>query len=180
MGRKRDSSYVAVQDVRTRETREFIKGIGVKIKESLKGKPLSPKLEEELTEIEKDDTNKIVHLKLLVEKLIGARKLTEIIIQMKWILYENHTTIPLWTSDHPINRYNPIDLSPFGNLGLKSKGIQVFFPLTPTLGMLFCDPIEYMLEPDKIECIKDNITFFNALQVIKSTRAIFLQMAILP
>ena len=92
---------------------------------------------------------------------------------MKWILLENQTNIPLWTSDHPINRFNPIDQSPFGNLGLKSRGIQIFFPLSPALGLSFCDPIEYFSYPDKMTCIKDNIIFCNTLQVRSSARHVF-------
>lgn len=167
------ATYVAIQELRTRETREYLKSTGDKIKEFLKDKKLSPELEKEVSEMDNDTSIKTVHLKLVIGELLHERTLTKIILNMKWILYENNTTIPLWTSDHPINKYNPIDLQPYGNLGLQSKGIQVFFPLTPKLGLLFCDVTEYGLEPEKIVCIKENVTFYNATQVGYSTRHIF-------
>ena len=167
------ASFVAVQDLRTRESREIIRSVGKEMKRVLGDKPLSDDLKNQIKTIDTEETAHSIHLKLVKDTLSGKTGMAEIILNMKWMLFENFTKIPLWTSDHPINRFNPIDQSPLGNLGLKSDGIQLFFPLNPTLGILFGDPVEYCTNPEKIACIKDNIIFSNSLQARSSTRHIF-------
>lgn len=167
------ASFVAVQDLRTREFREVLRSLGKEMKRVLGNKPLSNDLREQLETVDTEENIRSIHSKLVTETLSGKTGFIEIILNMKWILSENYTKIPLWASDHPINRFNPIDLSPLGNLGLKSQGIQVFFPLNPTLGIVFCDPVEYGLMPEKVTSIKDNIIFCNTLQVRSSTRHVF-------
>lgn len=92
---------------------------------------------------------------------------------MTWILCENCTDMLFWTSDHSVNRFNPLDLSLYGNSFLLSKCIQMFFPLTPRLEILFCDPIEYYRSSDKRVAIKDNVLFRNTLQVRSCARHVF-------
>jgi len=167
------ASFVAIQDIRTKEFREFLKSLGREMKRVFGDKPLSNDLLEQLETADSEDYIRATHSKMVTETLSGKTGFIEIILSMKWILFENYTKIPLWTSDHPVNRFNPIDLSPLGNLGLKSKGIQVFFPLSPTLGIVFCDPVEYGLMPEKVTSIKDNIIFCNTLQARSSARHIF-------
>lgn len=165
--------FVAVQDLRTKEHREVIRSIGKEMKRVLEGKPLSSDLEKQLKTVDTEEKVRSIHSKMIAQTLSGKTGFTEMILNMKWMLFENYTRIPLWTSDHPINRFNPIDQTPLGNLGLKSQGIQVSFPLNPTLGISFCDPVEYFSYPDKITCIKDNVIFCNTLQVRSSTRHVF-------
>lgn len=165
--------FVDVQDIRTREYRENIRSLGKGVKKWLGDKSLSKNLDEQLKTIDTKETTRSIHANLVTDTLSGKTGTTEMILNMKWILFENLTTIALWTSDQPTNRFNPIELNPFGNLGLKSQGIQIFFPLNPTLGILFCDPIEYFTSPNKVTCTKKHIIFNNTLQVRSSTRHIF-------
>jgi hypothetical protein len=166
------ATFIVVQELRTREFREHLRSLGKEMKRVLGGKPLSKALEQELKTIDSKETVRSIHLKLVTDTLSGKLEMVKMILDMKWILFENYTKIPLWTSDQPINRFNPID-NPMGNLGLKSKGIQIFFPLNHRLGISFCDAVEYFTFPDKMTCIKDNIIFNNTLQVRSSTRHIF-------
>jgi len=167
------ASFVAVQDIRTKEFRELLRSFGKEMKRVLGDKPLSNDLREQLETVDSEDYIRSNHSKMVAETLSGKTGFIEIYLSMKWILFENYTKIPLWTSDHPVNRFNPIDLSPLGNLGLKSRGIQVFFPLSPTPGISFCDPVEYGLMPERVTGIKDNIIFCNTLQARSSARHIF-------
>lgn len=167
------ASFVAVQDLRTREFREVLRSLGKEMKRVLGNKPLSNDLKEQLATVDTEENVRSIHSKLVTETLSGKTGFAQMILNMKWVLFENLTRIPLWTSDHPVNRFNPIDLEPFGNLGLMSRGIQVFFPLNPNLGIVFGDPVEYFRNPEKVTCIKDNVIFCNTLQVRSSTRHIF-------
>lgn len=166
------ASFVAVQDLRTREFREILRSLGKEMKRVLGAKPLSKDFEEQLKTIDTEETARSIHVNIVTDTLSGKTGMTKIILSMKWMLFENYTKIPLWTSDQPINRFNPIN-NPLGNLGLKSRGIQIFFPLNPTLGILFCDPVKYFSKPAKVTCIKENIIFSNTLQVRSSTRHVF-------
>lgn len=166
------ANFIIIQELRTREFREFFRSLGKEIKRVLGDKPLSKSFEQELKTIDSKKKARSLHLKFVTDTVSGNSELVKMILYMKWILFENLTKMPLWTSDQPVNRFNPIE-NPIGNLGLKSKGIQIFFPLNHYLGISFCDPIEYFTYPDKMTCIKDNIIFNNTLQVRSSTRHIF-------
>lgn len=165
--------FVATQEIRTNEMREMLRSSAKELKRWLSDKPLKEDLERQLREIQTEKRLKTTHLKLLVETLLGKDELVDIILQMKWVLGESYLEMPFWTSDNPVCRFNPIDLKPFGNLGLLSRGIQIFFPLATNLVLIFCDPIEYVLNPEKITCIKDNVLFSNTLQLGSCTRHIF-------
>ena len=165
--------FVATQEIRTREMKEMFRSIAKELKRWLSNKPLQKDLERQLEEIQTEKRLKSIHVEFLVETLLGKSELVDIILQMRWVLGESYLKMPFWTSDHPVSRFNPIDLKPYGNLGLLSRGIQVFFPLTPHLILIFCDPVEYILNPEKITCIKDNVLFANTLQLGSCTRHIF-------
>lgn len=94
--------------------------------------------------------------------------------QMKWVRIHNRTGTPLWTSDRPVTRYNPKPATLMGNLGWACPGIQVFFPLSPTLALCICDPDEYGARPSEmqIEDVKQ-ITLQNHLQLRHATRFVF-------
>jgi hypothetical protein len=160
------------------ENRErLLRGIGNELKRILTDKPTSKELKKQLKAVATasalEQTAKNVQLKLVLETLLGETRLVETFLGLKWVLYENNTKMPLWTSDHPVNRFNPIDQSPFGNLGLLSRGIEISFPLTPRFGLSFSDPFEYFFNADHVVLMKDNVLFYNTLQVRSCTRRIF-------
>ena len=164
--------FVAAQELRTREQRETIADMVRQAKQSLHKETLSEEFKERY-DIDKWDTEeemKSLHLNIFKQIPLYA----EIILQMKWITLIDHTPMPFWTSDHPINRFNPVKAEPFGNLGLLCKGIGIHFPLSPKMVLSFCDPKTYELLPSRYE-IKDiqNVEFENWLQVAHSTRYLF-------
>lgn len=63
----------------------------------------------------------------------------------------NKTKVEFLTSDHPVILYNQLlnFMSSFGipgsRTGLPAKGLQVFFPISPTKLMLFYDPTSYQV-----------------------------------
>lgn len=165
--------FVTTQEIRTREMREMLRDTTKKLNDWLSNKPLSKDLERQLREIGTEKKIRAAHSSFIIETLLGKNELVSMLLGLKWRLYENNTKMPFWTSDHPINRFNPLDLSPYGNLGLLSRGIEIFFPLTPHLGIAFCDPVEYFFNPEKSVCIEDNVLFYNTLQLRSSARHIF-------
>ncbi len=164
--------FVVTQELRTKERRETQKDMIRQLKERLAKEELSKELQERLRleELETEEGIKAFHLSTLK----NAPLYTDIVLQMKWRLFINRTPMPFWSSDHPVNRFNPVDAKPYGNLGLLCRGIEIHFPLSPKLTLSMCDPSMYDLLPSKYE-IDDiqNTVFLNWLQVCFSTSYVF-------
>jgi hypothetical protein len=158
------SAFIALQLVRTREHREEMEDMARQLRERLGGE-MSPELEEWFS----DDPD--VWRQQQLYNLRNVPVLAQVITKLKWTLLENLTPEPFWTSDHPVTRYNPIDLR--GNLGLECRGIQLFFPLSSTLALCACDPVEYARLPPRATVKPENISFQNNLQVTFSNRYLF-------
>jgi len=160
--------FIAIQEIRTKEMRESLSDMIKQFEERLRRDKLSPSLEKQLQRVAKEEYPKELQIAMLKK----VRDFSDIILGMKWILIENNTKTPNWTSDHPISRWNPIDLSPYGNLGYLCRGIQIFFPLTSSLSLSVCDLGEYSHYPDKMRAFSDNVVFQNSQQVMWATRHI--------
>jgi hypothetical protein len=165
--------FLATQEIRTKETREDIRNIAKELKRFVSKHNPPEEFKKKLDILGTEKSIRSAQLKLLLETLTGKTKFVDIILKMKWILIENNTKMPFWTSDHPVNRINPYDWSPYGNLGLLSQGIQIYFPLTSKLSLSIVDPIEYYFNPIKMGADEDHVLFQNTLQVRSSTRHIF-------
>lgn len=167
--------FVTTQELRTREYRETLKDMWKQTKDTLikvSGGKISQEFEKRYRIEDWGPEQNAKSLQL--DMLKNIPKYADILLHMAWFLLLNRTPVPFLSSDHPINRYNPIDVRPRGNLGLLSEGIQIHFPLTPKLTLSFCDPSSYQL-PLVTREIKDvqNIIFTNSLQITHSTRYIF-------
>lgn len=100
-------------------------------------------------------------------------KLSEILLQMKWILLKNETQYPFWTSDNPVCRYNPLKTKFFGNAGLQNEGIQMLVPISPWLAIIVCDPFGYAKSQSEYETNPSTVEFMNSNQVVNSRQYIF-------
>jgi hypothetical protein len=164
--------FVMTQELRTREHRELMKDMSKQLKDRLYKEKLTDEFKERYgidTWGTEDDTKA---LQLSMFKYVPTY--AEMLLHMKWSLIINRTPTPFWTSDHPINRFNPIDMRPYGNLGLLSKGIQIHFPLSPKIVLSFSDPSTYDFYGERLETKNiQNVIFENSLQVTHSTRYIF-------
>ena len=92
-----------------------------------------------------DDDMRQMQVNVLVR---NGPKFAGYLARLKWVLTINRSTMPYWTSDNPITRYNPHPEDLKSNLGLGDRGIQVFFPLSPTRSLCLCDPEEYAALPE--------------------------------
>ena len=162
--------FVAVQELRTREFRDSIKNMTRQLRERLSGYKMTEAFKKQLDSVQGEKFAKVMQLDFLIDK---APRFAKIIGAMKWIFLLNETELPYWLSDHPINRHNDIDQSPYGNLGLASIGIQMYFPLSTRVSLLFCDPALFRILPKKLSVKEDNVIFQNHLQVKWSTRHVF-------
>jgi len=161
--------FLAAQFVRTREQRAHLKSIGNTLRQRLDewGIDYAP----EWADVS-DESLRVQHVDLLPDLI---EHISAIMSGMKPILMLNRTAMPLWTSDHPITLHNQRPTTGLvGNLGLKCRGIEVHFPLSPTRSLCLCDPVDYGGLPDTLTSDDVNHTLFlNSLQVISSTRFVF-------
>ena len=159
--------FLATQMVRTQEFREGVKSINSQLGGWIERFHKDMTSFPELTEQE----CRTIQARAIVN---SVPEITEVIAAMKWIRFTNLTSMPFWTSDHPINLYNPRPAGLQGNVGLKCRGIQVFFPLSPTQALCLCDPIDYSgLPSDGATNDVENVKFQNHLQLRESTRFLF-------
>lgn len=160
-------SFVALQCLRTAETRirtiQLYKKVFDEITKGLKINDVKIRYTKE-GEIR-------AHLNLMGEFKPTATVLGKMGIRV----WSNATEIPLWTSDNPVHLHNQYDQFPFGSLGILSKGIEVHVPLSPTVKVIFFDPITYKKEivPEFVPMEESNVINSNYLQTLYSTRFMF-------
>lgn len=169
---------VATQEHRTRVFRdEYMEGME-KLADRLREFNMSKQLEEQIDEFDRaddDTTARELHKEFMLD---AAWDFTEEILGLKWILFENQSASGFWTSDHPITRYNRYDHGWKGDLGYRSEGIEIYFPLSPDMCLALVDPTHFAGNPSKIELgtsdrDQDHITLVNELQVKQSKRHVF-------
>jgi Protein of unknown function (DUF4238) len=102
------------------------------------------------------------------------------------LLLETRMSDPFFVSDNPIALHNQNDFGPYGNLGLAVPGIEIYFPITPTLTLTFFEPsilerldtlsrhgeelIRAAQTGGRAHCANENVMFLNSLQVINASR----------
>ncbi|OCQ97684.1 hypothetical protein BCD64_06185 [Nostoc sp. MBR 210] len=97
-----------------------------------------------------------------------------------WKLIINETEQPFITSDHPVALYNQF-LEPrktYGsNVGLASKGLQIFLPLSPKFTLNLFDKDVYRVGTRNKPCVSTDlpadITALNLLQLINANKNIY-------
>lgn len=99
----------------------------------------------------------------------------------------NETDIPFITSDHPVVKYNQFlerFKFPGAYTGLATKGLQIFFPITPNLMLIFYDKKVYKCGPVHRltikTCSKEDIFFINLLQCLNCDKIIYFNNTIKP
>ncbi len=80
----------------------------------------------------------ITHAQLMFDSE-GMEELAKCFFTLKWLLIINRTKQPFLTSDSPIGTRAHVDHPFLSMAGLRSKGIEAFFPITPNLLLLMYD-----------------------------------------
>jgi len=160
--------FMAAQDVRTIKFREKISEMARQLYLGLSPERLPTKLREELEQAKTPVFARDVQINSVAKTV---PMLTEIMSEMKWILFVNKTNLLYWTSDHPVCRFNPMGPMRYGNFGLRTPGVQIFFPLNPKLCLAVCDPQIYHFYPSKCEITDQQYVIFqNRLQITSAAR----------
>ena len=169
---KRDlADFLALQLLRTEERRNGIQDVKEMVEESLKerfGIDMGLDDEEEFEELLRDS-----HSEGLTNGEID--EYSEILTDKKWLIMENRTDMPLWTSDHPVVLHNELEFSEWeSGHGIAVEGVQIFFPLSPELMLQLIDPAYFPFKTEKWTIVdEEHIQFYNELQVRQSNRQIY-------
>jgi hypothetical protein len=138
--------FFAVQFTRTKNFRERYKSLSDMVLDRVR--EMSPS-EEAFNEFAKGipETNEN-HLKLITaESVISApRDYGPLFNNKTWHVLTTTAKRPFLLGDNPIALQNATDMRPYGNLGLAVKGIEIYFPLTPTRALaMWCPTISEQL-----------------------------------
>jgi hypothetical protein len=103
----------------------------------------------------------------------------EILMGHIWVVTENLTRWANYTSDHPVARVPHVH-HPFRAMsGVRSRGIQILFPLTPRFSLNLCertfwrDLEGYDRRLLRQPMAKENVDYDNSVQVAHSARFIY-------
>lgn len=169
---KRDlANFLALQWMRTQERRNSIRDVGKLVEETIEerfGIEWNLGNEEEIE-------RKISETHTETMTIQEVEEISDILMEKRWLVMENLTDRPLWTSDHPIVSHNQAEFPTWasGN-GLAVEGVQIFFPLSPDIMLQLADPAYFWRTPqDTIIPDEDNISFYNGLQVRQSNRQVY-------
>jgi len=100
--------------------------------------------------------------------------------KLKFRLFKNSSNADFYTSDHPVCRYNLYMMDSLGHITIKgigynSEGIQLFYPLTPKMCLLFEDAEIYDTYEDLVVVDHEFVDFVNARIIQNSKQWIYSQ-----
>ncbi len=172
------SQYLYYQYIRTKEYREFSTTAAKTMLKALIGLHLKLKFpKEEKFDYEIQVNEALAHAKdILNEK--RAKECIPTFIGRYWIIVENKTQMPFYTSDHPFTRIahkiNPL----LSNAGIRSEGIEIAFPISSKFIIILLEK-SFFKKYEKYHQKKiifndiENINFYNWLQIKDSYRQVY-------
>jgi Protein of unknown function (DUF4238) len=168
-------AFLAFQMQRTSLTRLGIKDNFKKISLEIQKDKLSPILKQEidytLKNIDNPDYIKALHLDLLLPPNNELFSIAKHFFNKTWVILQNKSTTSLWTSDNPLSFYNSYTYE--GNLGIKSKGVEIRFPLMKNSLLYSYDPLTDPPKSNKDKMSEEEVNFANICQLKSSVRFIF-------
>lgn len=128
--------FVMVQKGRSLSALKQMEHFTDMIVEKVKAMGADPKDVEQLEGYDDKDQEKDYFINMILEQ----GKLYPHLLNKAWILFETTEAYPFYISDNPVTMHNDYDMKPYGSLGLKVKGIQVYLPISSTLTLGFLCP----------------------------------------
>jgi len=120
---------------------------------------------------------KLIHGKIILDKE-NIHELALIFNSLTWTLNINKTSQHFYTSDVPIGTKAHLEDPIISMSGLKSKGVEAFFPISPQILLVMVDGDYHkhmVLNERKYNIITDvaNVDYYNSLSVMLSNRFIY-------
>ena len=124
-----------------------------------------------------DEQAKNIHVQMLMDIEVLC-DLTKSFIDKTWILGINRTKTLFYTSDSPIATHAHIKHSFMSMSGIGSKGVEVVFPISPSLILIMIDGSYHTqclpYERRYIEITEnDQVEFYNSVLAFQANRTVF-------
>lgn len=166
------SDYIASQLVRTNKHKLFQKDMTIQLFDGMKKVYKNNTNDNLIVEVD-NNFHKWQYVGNILPLTFEFSKLFE---SYKWIIYRNFTDMPYYISDSPVTQYGQL-----GKFGLKEKGVEIRFPLSPKYELIIHEPTFIdeqcsLLDIDNIHILDnqiDNIQQSNDLQIQNSECQIY-------
>jgi hypothetical protein len=166
--------FLATQHLRTQAMSEMQTSLDAALRNLLAGEQMTDEFRQWIGE-PSEESNKQIMLGLLSD----AHQFVPHFIDKIWCLLGTRQNAPFYIGDHPVALHNSRRDPLRGTLGLRVQGIEIYFPLSPTLTLGLLSPelgaragtVENLNEP--IPCSDDNVTFQNSIQIVEAARFVF-------
>lgn len=126
------SFFIAAQFSRTKQQRVMIKQMNDLLVEHISRLGGDPKNIKGFTPFSNDE--EIDRFAILTLEN-NVKNFWPLFYKRAWILFKSTKRMKYYISDNPITLYNQNDYGFMGNLGLGVKGIEIYFPLSPSLSL---------------------------------------------
>jgi hypothetical protein len=163
--------FFSIQYFRTKEQRMSYHDLVHYVKDTLTRQCPSETLREDLEACCGESVLKDGHLAVF---MTAVPDMVRTLLNMKWALLKNTTSMPFWSSDNPVVMDNSAENENDRYLGYHCPGIEMYLPLNHHYCLAICDPAKYHVLPDIMETNSiENVIYNNCLQLMQSTRFIF-------
>lgn len=169
------SVCLAMQYVRTKSVREGILESADCLMQALDDMNATQRLKDSMRVTK--EASKYIHGKMILDKK-DILEATQLFNRLTWVLGINKTKKLLYTSDSPIGTKAHLSDPIISMSGLSSKGVEVFFPLTPSAILIMFDGDYHknLASQDRnyiMMTMTENIDYYNSLCVMRSDRCIY-------
>ena len=103
-----------------------------------------------------------------------------LLYDLRYKVVRNHSRISFWTSDNPVVFYNQLleTIRPYANnIGWVTKGLEIFYPISPKLCLVFFDTNVYGLgkkDDDFVESFGEaDVEQMNLLQFVNANENLY-------
>ena len=129
--------FIATQQLRTPHFRQLLQDVDAGIKRKVERMGHDPEEVEEWKSIGDENELKLQANAFLFQSI---QEFAACLKDKDVILLKTGLEHPFWISDNPVTMHNDNDFRPFGNIGLRVPGIQIYLPLSPTITLGFWCP----------------------------------------
>ena len=166
--------FLASQHLRTQAMRDMQSSLDSALRDRLAGEQMTDEFQKWLGQ-PSEEANK----QLMLDLLSDAHHFAPHFLDKVWCLLGTSQSAPFYIGDHPVALHNSRRDPHRGTLGLGVEGIEIYFPLSPTLTLGLLSPelgnligaVQGMNQP--MPCSSDNVVFQNSIQVTVAARFIF-------
>lgn len=131
------ASFMAVQLVRTKATMATFDDLFDRMEGFYRAQGVPEKFFQPDPLVGSKENARKAHYAAMISN--ASRDWAPLLLQKVWHLIRTTDDTPFFMGDHPVVRFNDPNAEGRGKLGLASTGVQIYFPLSPTLALsLMC------------------------------------------